>query len=53
VLTLAQKENEDSEYRMSDFKEIIEKIGKTMKLQESKDFAAAIQKKPFSEQQTA
>jgi N-acetylmuramoyl-L-alanine amidase len=44
VLRLAQKENADSDYRMSDFKEIIEQIGKTMKLQESSDFAAAIQK---------
>jgi len=32
---------------MSDFKEIIEKIGTTMKLQESKEFAAAIQKNLF------
>lgn len=47
VLRLAQKENEDSEYKMSDFREIIEKIGKTMKLQESKDFAASIQKNLF------
>ena len=47
VLRLAQEENADSEYKMSDFKEIIEKIGKTMKLQESKDFAASIQKNLF------
>jgi len=47
AIMLAQKENADSEYMMSDFKEIIEKIGKTMKLQESKDFATAIQKNLF------
>ena len=47
AIMLAQKENADSEYMMSDFKEIIEKIGKTMKLQESKEFATAIQKNLF------
>jgi N-acetylmuramoyl-L-alanine amidase len=47
AIMLAQKENADSEYTMSDFKEIIEKIGKTMKLQESKEFATAIQKNLF------
>ena len=47
AIKLAQKENADSEYNMSDFKEIIEKIGKTMKLQESKEFATAIQKNLF------
>ncbi len=47
AIMLAQKENADSEYNMSDFKEIIEKIGKTMKLQESKEFATAIQKNLF------
>ena len=47
AIMLAQKENADSEYNMSDFKEIIEKIGKTMKLQESREFAAAIQKNLF------
>ncbi len=47
AIMLAQEENADSEYAMSDFKEIIEKIGKTMKLQESKDLATAIQKNLF------
>ncbi len=47
AIMLAQKENAESEYNMSDFKEIIEKIGKTMKLQESKEFATAIQKNLF------
>jgi len=47
TIRLAQKENADSEYKMSDFKEIIEKIGKTMKLQESIGFATAIQKNLF------
>jgi len=47
TVRLAQKENAESEYRMSDFKDIIEKIGKTLKLQESKDLATAIQKNLF------
>ena len=47
AIMLAQQENADSEYKMSDFKEMIEKIGTTMKLQESKEFAAAIQKNLF------
>lgn len=44
---LAEKENAGSDYSMSDFKEIIEKIGHTMKLQESREFAGAIQKNLF------
>lgn len=47
VLKLAEKENEDSSYSISDFREIIGKIGETMKLQESREFAASIQKKLF------
>ncbi|MBA4372784.1 MAG: hypothetical protein C0402_07950 [Thermodesulfovibrio sp.] len=47
VLKLAEKENADSSYSISDFKDIIGKIGETMKLQESKEFAASIQKKLF------
>ncbi len=47
VLKLAEKENEDSSYGTSDFREIIGKIGDTMKLQESREFAASIQKKLF------
>ena len=47
TLKLAQKENEGSEYGLSDFKEIMERLGKTLKLQESKEFAESIQKNLF------
>jgi N-acetylmuramoyl-L-alanine amidase len=47
VLRLAEKENEGSQYRLSDFKDMIEKIGNTLKLQESKEFALSIQKSLF------
>lgn len=47
VLKLAEKENAESSYGTSDFKDIIAKIGQTMKLQESKEFATSIQKKLF------
>jgi N-acetylmuramoyl-L-alanine amidase len=42
-LKLAEKENVGSEYGLSDFKEIVEKLGKTMKLQESRKLAESIQ----------
>jgi N-acetylmuramoyl-L-alanine amidase len=41
---LAETENAGSEYGLSDFREMIEKIGETLKLQESREFAASIQK---------
>jgi len=47
VLSLAEQENAGSNYGMSDFKEIIEKIGNTMKLQESRRLASSIQKDLF------
>jgi N-acetylmuramoyl-L-alanine amidase len=47
ILTLAQKENAGSEYGLSDFKEIMERLGKTLKLQESKEFAECIQASLF------
>ncbi len=47
TLTLAQKENAGSEYGLSDFKEIMERLGKTLKLQESKEFAESIQANLF------
>ena len=47
TLRLAQQENAGSEYGLSDFKEIMEKLGKTMKLQESKKVAESIQAKLF------
>lgn len=47
TLKLAEQENAGSQYGLSDFKEMIEKIGETLKLQESKEFAASIQKNLF------
>ncbi len=47
VLKLAEQENAGSSYGLSDFKEIIGKIGETMKLQESRELAALIQTKLF------
>lgn len=47
TLKLAELENADSQYRMSDFRKIIEKIGNTLKYQESKKLAASIQKSLF------
>lgn len=47
ILRLAEKENAGSSYGMSDFKEMIEKMGEKLKLQESQEFAAAIQKNLF------
>jgi N-acetylmuramoyl-L-alanine amidase len=47
TLRLAKQENANSEYGLSDFKEIMEKLGKTMKLQESKELAKSIQANLF------
>lgn len=47
TLKLAEQENAGSQYGLSDFKDMIEKMGKTLKLQESKELAASIQKKLF------
>ena len=47
TLKLAEEENAGSEYGLSDFKEIVERLGQTMKLQESKEFAASIQANLF------
>ena len=47
TLRLAERENAGSEYGLSDFKEIVEMLGKTMKLQESKEFAESIQANLF------
>jgi len=43
TLKLAEQENAGSEYGLSDFREVVEMLGKTMKLQESKDLAESIQ----------
>lgn len=47
VLKLAEKENAGSQYGMNEFKDMIEKIGETLKLQESKELALSIQKSLF------
>ena len=47
TLKLAQQENAGSQYGLSDFKDMIEKMGKTLKLQESKELASLIQKNLF------
>jgi N-acetylmuramoyl-L-alanine amidase len=47
ILRLAERENSDSQYGLSDFKQIIEKIEDTLKFQESKSLAASIQKNLF------
>ncbi|MEJ2683422.1 MAG: N-acetylmuramoyl-L-alanine amidase [Candidatus Sulfobium sp.] len=47
ALKLAERENAGSHYGMSDFRQIIEKLGETMKLQESRELAASIQNELF------
>ncbi len=43
TLKLAEQENAESEHGLSDFKEVVEMFGKTMKLQESRELAKSIQ----------
>jgi len=47
TLKLAERENEATQYGLSEFKEIIEKIGNTLKYQESRQLASSIQKKLY------
>jgi N-acetylmuramoyl-L-alanine amidase len=47
IQKLVEQENAGSEYGLSDFREMIGKIGETLKLQESREFATAIQKNLF------
>jgi N-acetylmuramoyl-L-alanine amidase len=47
ALKVAAQENTGSEYGLSDFEKILEKLGKTMKLQESRKLAEAIQSNLF------
>lgn len=47
ALKVAEKENAGSQYTISEFKELIEKISLTLKLQESKGLATSIQKSLF------
>ncbi len=44
---LAEQENAGSQYGLSDFKEIIERLGERLKTQESKELAYSIQKNLF------
>jgi len=44
---LAEQENAGSQYGLSDFREIIEKLGERLKTQESRGLAYSIQKKLF------
>jgi N-acetylmuramoyl-L-alanine amidase len=43
VAELAAKENADSQYMYAEFKEMVEKIGNTMKFQESRGLADSVQ----------
>jgi len=47
TLRLSELENKGSRYTLADFKEIAQKIGNTIKLQESKALATSIQKSLF------
>jgi N-acetylmuramoyl-L-alanine amidase len=47
TLHLAEKENVGSEFSLSDFKEIIGKMGNALKLQESRELAFSLQKSLF------
>jgi len=47
TLKLARQKNAGSEYGLSDFKKVVERLGTTMKFQESKELAQSIQTKLF------
>ncbi len=47
TLKLVEQENAGSEYGLSDFRDVVERLSKTMKLQESKEFAESIQANLF------
>ena len=48
TIEIAEKENHDSDYAIGDFRQLIAKIGDTMKTEESKDLANAIHRKLYS-----
>ncbi|MEW6068130.1 MAG: N-acetylmuramoyl-L-alanine amidase [Nitrospirota bacterium] len=48
TLKLAERENSDSQYGLSDFKKILEKMEDALKYQESSELAISIQKNLFS-----
>jgi N-acetylmuramoyl-L-alanine amidase len=47
-LDLAEKENRDSDYAMGDFREVIARIGDTLKTEESKELANAIHERLYT-----
>ena len=47
-LELAEKENHDSDYAMGDFREVIARIGDTLKTEESRELADAIHRRLYS-----
>jgi N-acetylmuramoyl-L-alanine amidase len=47
-LDLAEKENHDSDYAMGDFREVIARIGDTLKTEESRELAGSIHKRLYS-----
>ena len=47
TLRLAEQENEATQYGLSEFKEMIEKIGNTLKYQESRQLASCIQEQLY------
>jgi N-acetylmuramoyl-L-alanine amidase len=48
-LELAEKENRESDYAMGDFREVIARIGDTLKTEESRDLADAIHRHLFTD----
>ena len=48
-LDLAEKENHDSDYAMGDFREVIARIGDTLKTEESKELAGSIHTHLFND----
>ena len=48
-LKLAEQENRESDYGMGDFREVIARIGDTLKSEESRDLASSIHQHLFSE----
>jgi N-acetylmuramoyl-L-alanine amidase len=47
-LQLAEKENRDSDYAMGDFREVIARIGDTLKTEESRELANSIHRRLYS-----
>ena len=47
ALTLSEEENQESDYSMGEFREVIAKIGDTLKTEESKDLATSIHRQLY------